>query len=156
MNRTARTARVLAAALRTWTTVHRSAPAAAPDPAVRLEVRQPGDWEHVGTVDLDGGRAARVLDMLREDLVATTAGTLAAHVDGYLTEARALGRRRLHARDLLDAAARAGCTKRDLAAHLAELVDAGHLAETRWPGVYRIQPLPTWSIRPGLPAARTR
>lgn len=153
-----RTARVLAAALRTWTTVHRRDRAAVPtSTAVRLDVRSPGDWGHVGTVNLTPGRAARVLDLLREDLTRHAAGTLAAHVAGYLDEARAAGRRRLYARDLLDAAARAGSTKADLAAHLAELVDAGHLAETWWPGVYRICPPPAgWSIRPGLPAARTR
>ena len=144
-----RRARVVAAALRTWATLRRTTT----PPAVRVDVRQPERWSHVATIDLDDAGADRVLALLRED-VARTPATLADHVDGWLTEQAAAGRTRVRARDLLDVAVRAGRTKSELAAHLAGLVDAGRLRETRRPGVFRLIPRPAWAVRPGLPAAR--
>lgn len=148
-------ARVLAAALRTWTTL-RSGPSS--ETAVRVDVRQPTDWGHVGTIDLDPGQAGRVLAFLRDDVARTgPAATVAAHVDGWLTEQAAAGRRRIHAADLLDVVSRAGRPKQEMAAHLTHLVDTGRLRETWRPGVYRLTPRPTsWAVRRGMPAARPR
>jgi hypothetical protein len=143
MNRTetgTRAARVLGAALRTWATLdgHDGTPVVA-----RLQVRQPPAWEYIGTVDITARQCARVLDFLRGDLAEYRPGhsspeRAAAVIDAILTELAAAGRTHITAADLVDAAPRIGRPYAWIAAHIADLVDAGQLLETRRPDRFRI------------------
>lgn len=156
VRRTGALARVVAAALRTWSTAlddDRHDPTG-PAAAVRLDVRQPGAWSHVGTISLTEPQSHRVLGFLRRDVAERTprpcSAAQAVHlIDGHLSQARAAGRRTIRVAELLDLAHRTGRSKEWLAAHLVHLIDAGHLRETWRAGVYRLTTPPAWAVRPG-------
>ncbi|WP_326598077.1 hypothetical protein [Streptomyces sp. NBC_01803] len=152
------TARVFAAALRNWTRIGGQTDAAT---AVRVDVRQPADWSHIATINIDRQQANRVLGLLRHDVADQIPGPRAPEqaallIDARLTELRAAGHRTIRPTDLLDLAHTTGQTKEWLAAHLSHLADTGRLRETRWrTGIYRITTPPApWAIRPGMPTAR--
>lgn len=132
-------ARVLAAALRNWATVDID-----PTPTVaRLQVRQPPDWGYATTVDISDRQYKRVLAFLRDDLIENRPGystpeRAARIITALLAERRAAGHTQLTTADLVDAAPRIGRSRAWIAAHITDLIDAGHLAETRRPGVFRI------------------
>lgn len=135
-----RDAAVLTAALTTWSTS--TAPGKPPTAGTaRLELRQGPDWSHTGRLTLDHDQVYRLLALLRADLVPPgplTPEAAAAAVEQLLTEWRAEGRRTVHPADLVTALPRIGQSRTWLAAHLVRLADAGHLRETRRPGVYRL------------------
>jgi hypothetical protein len=132
-------ARVLAAALRNWATVD-----ADHTPTVaRLHVRKPPEWGYCTTVDISDRQYKRVLAFLRDDLIENRPGysspeRAAAIIAGLLAEHRAAGHTRLTTADLVEAAPRIGRSRSWIAAHITTLIDAGQLAETRRPGVFRI------------------
>src|SRR5690606_31229182 len=147
-------ARVLAAALRTWTHLRRGRRGRS---VLRFDVRDGAQrHEYLATVDLRDEQAAQLLALLRAG-VERAAGPMEAHIDGSPAEPAAAGRARVRAADLLTAAHRASRSKREIADHISWLVETGRLRETWRPGVYRIPPpSPAWSIRPGMPTARAR
>ncbi|MFV8127524.1 hypothetical protein [Streptomyces syringium] len=132
-------ARVLAAALRNWATID-----ADPSPAVaRLVIRQPPEWEYTATVSITGRQYKRVLAFLRDDLADehpghSTPERAAAVIDGLVTEHRVAGHTHITTADLVEAAPRVGRSRTWIAAYVAELVDAGHLHETRRPQRFRL------------------
>lgn len=135
--RPSRRAVVLGAALNSWTkTTH--------DPGehvARLVIRQAPDWEHVGTANLTDPQLARLLDILRTDLIPARPNTplqAAAAVDQILAEWHAAGRSVIRPADLVDQLPRIGQSRTWLAGHLVTLTDQGYLRETRRPGVYRL------------------
>lgn len=132
-------ARVFAAALRTWATID----ADDSPTAVRVEVRQPPDWKYAATVNLTSRQHHRLLAFMRDDLAENRPGysspsRAAAVVGGLLAELAAAGYTRVTTADLVDAAPRIGRSRSWIAAHVTDLVDDGHLIETRRPGVFRI------------------
>lgn len=132
-----RRAAVLSAALRSWaaTTADHG------DQATLVELRQAPDWEYVGKTPLTDGQVARLLEVLRADLVPAaplTPEQASAAVDQLLAEWRAEGRTRIRPDDLADAMPRIGRSREWLAAHLTHLADQGYIGETRRPGTYRI------------------
>lgn len=132
-----RRAAVLAAALNSWATTTRDhTPTAA-----RIELRQAPDWAYIGKTPLTEGQVARILHLLRDDLIPTRPNTTtqaAAAVDQILAEWRAAGRTLIRPADLVDQLPRIAQSTAWLAGHLVRLVDDGYLRETRRPGTYRI------------------
>ncbi|ARQ69742.1 hypothetical protein [Streptomyces marincola] len=151
-----RAARVLAAALRAWTT--HPAPR---ETAARLDIRQPEDWSHTASITLDADRTDRLIGLIRRDVAAQlprhcTPKQTAQAIGHHLAHRLAAGHRTVRHSDLLDIALRTGQTTHWLAHHLVTLLDSGRLRETWWrPYTYRITTPPTWAIRPGI-TARTR
>ncbi|MEU8623289.1 hypothetical protein [Streptomyces sp. NPDC048669] len=132
-------ARVLAAALRTWTTID----ADLEPPVARIEIRYPPAWAFAATNSLTARQQQRLLDFLRDDLAENRPGhstpeRAAAVIDGLLAELAAAGRDRITTADLAEAAPRIGRSRTWIAAHITELVDDGRLAETRRPDTFRI------------------
>ncbi|MGW5291506.1 hypothetical protein [Streptomyces bacillaris] len=132
-------AKVLAAALRTWTTVDND-----PQPPVaRLEIRYPPHWAFTHTNPITARQQARLLAFLRDDLAEnrpthSTPERAAAVIHGLLTEHAAAGRTRITTADLAQAAPRIGRSRAWIAAHITDLIDAGVLHETRRPDTFRI------------------
>ncbi|MGW0780352.1 hypothetical protein [Streptomyces sp. NPDC002913] len=132
-------AKILAAALRTWTTVDNDPQA----PVARLEIRYPPAWAFASTTSLTARQQGRLLAFLRDDLAENRPGfstpeRAAAVIDGLLAEAAAAGRTRITTADLADAAPRIGRSRTWIAAHITDLIDAGQLHETRRPDTFRI------------------
>ncbi|MEU7177248.1 MULTISPECIES: hypothetical protein [Streptomyces] len=131
-------ARVLAAALRNWASL---TPDATPT-AVRVEIRQPPDWQYVTTLDLTRHQHRRLLNWLRDDLTlhtgTSTPERASAVIEAVLAELTAAGQRRVTTADLLDASGRIGRSRAWIAAHVTHLLDTGRLRETRRPGSFRI------------------
>ncbi|MFI7274205.1 hypothetical protein [Streptomyces sp. NPDC049879] len=153
---TGRAARVLAAALRAWTTTP-------PDQAAaRLDIRAPSRWEHAATVSLDPDRTDRLIGLIRQDVAdrlprICTPQQTAEAIEQYLAHRLAAGHRTVSRAELLDIALRTGQTTHWLAHHLVALLDGGRLRETWWrPRSYRITTPPAWAIRPGLTARSPR
>jgi len=134
-----RHAKVLAAALRTWTTVDHD-----PEPPVaRLEIRYPPAWAFASTTSLTARQQTRLLAFLRDDLAENRPGhstpdRAAAVINGLLAEAAAAGRTRITTADLAEAAPRIGRSRTWIAAHITDLIDAGTLQQTRRPNTFRI------------------
>ena len=134
-----RHAKVLAAALRTWTTVDSD-----PQPAVaRLEIRYPPAWAFASTASLTARQQGRLLAFLRDDLAENRPGhstpeRAAAIIHGLIAEHVAAGRTRITTGDLAEAAPRIGRSRTWIAAHITDLIDAGTLQETRRPNTFRI------------------
>jgi hypothetical protein len=132
-------AKVLAAAFRTWTTVDND-----PEPPVaRIEIRYPPAWAFASTNSLTARQQNRLLTFLRDDLAEnrpshSTPERAAAVIAGLLTELSAAGRTRITTADLAEAAPRIGRSRTWIAAHITELLDNGHLKETRRPDTFRI------------------
>ncbi|MGW0015395.1 hypothetical protein ACWDVX_37315 [Streptomyces tendae] len=132
-------ARVLAAALRTWADIDHD-----PTPAcVRLQIRQPPNWQLASTTNLTHQQHTRFLAFLRDDLAnhhpAHSSPERSAHIiRGLITETAAAGHRHITSRDLVQAAPRIGRSRSWIAAHITHLVDQGVLHETRQPGRFRI------------------
>lgn len=132
-------AKVLAAAFRTWTTVDND-----PEPPVaRIEIRYPPAWAFASTNSLTARQQTRLLAFLRDDLAEnrpshSTPERAAAVINGLLTELAAAGRTRITTADLAEAAPRIGRSRTWIAAHITELLDSGHLQETRRPDTFRI------------------
>ncbi|MFD5875687.1 hypothetical protein [Streptomyces sp. NPDC060322] len=132
-------AKVLAAALRTWTSVDND-----PRPPVaRLEIRYPPHWAFASTNPITARQQQRLLDFLRDDLAENKPGfstpeRAAAVINGLLAEAAAAGRTRITTADLAEAAPRIGRSRTWIATHITDLVDAGTLRETRRPNTFRI------------------
>ena len=150
---TGRRARVVAAALRVWTA------GARPDAAaLRLEVREPGTWEHAATVNVGDDQAERLLALLRRDVAdrtprACTPDQAAAAVHDRLVALLAADRRTISRAELVDVARRCGQSTQWLAGHVLHLLDAGHLRVRWWrPRSYRITLPPAWAVRPGITA----
>ncbi|TSB13367.1 hypothetical protein FNJ62_29715 [Streptomyces benahoarensis] len=131
-------ARVLAAALRNWTTL---TPDTTPT-TVRVQIRQPPDWQYVTTLDLTRHQHHRLLAWLRDDLTVHTGTSTperaAAVINAVLAELTAAGHTRLTTADLVDAADRIGRSHTWIATHITHLIDTGRLHETRRPGHFRI------------------
>ncbi|MGQ4353188.1 hypothetical protein [Streptomyces drozdowiczii] len=132
-------AKVLAAALRTWTTADGD-----PEPSVaRLEIRYPPAWAFAATNSLTARQQQRLLNFLRDDLAENRPGystpeRAATIIDGLLAEATAAGRDRITTADLAEAAPRIGRSRSWIAAHITDLIDNGRLTETRRPNTFRI------------------
>ncbi|MFJ3141696.1 hypothetical protein ACIPJM_04495 [Streptomyces halstedii] len=132
-------ARVLAAALRTWTTVDSD-----PEPPVaRIEIRYPPHWAFASTNPITARQQTRLLAFLRDDLAEnrpshSTPERAAAVITGLIAEHAAAGRTRITTADFADAAPRIGRSRTWIAAHITDLIDAGQLHETRRPGTFRI------------------
>ncbi|WP_143666735.1 MULTISPECIES: hypothetical protein [unclassified Streptomyces] len=132
-------AKVLAAALRTWTIVDSD-----PEPTVaRLEIRYPPHWAFASTNPITARQQGRLLAFLRDDLAEnrpshSTPERAAAVIHGLLAEHAAAGRDRITTADLTEAAPRIGRSRTWIAAHVTDLIDAGVLHETRRPDTFRI------------------
>ncbi|MGQ4733447.1 hypothetical protein ACUN3E_38035 [Streptomyces sp. Ju416(a)] len=132
-------AKVLAAALRTWTTVDND-----PQPPVaRLEIRYPPHWAFASTNNITARQQTRLLAFLRDDLAEnrpshSTPERAAAVIHGLITEHVAAGHTRITTADLAEAAPRIGRSRTWIAAHITDLVDAGVLHETRRLDTFRI------------------
>lgn len=132
-------AKVLAAALRTWTTVDND-----PEPTVaRLEIRYPPHWAFASTNPITARQQGRLLAFLRDDLAEnrpshSTPERAAAVIHGLLAEHTAAGRDRITTADLTEAAPRIGRSRTWIAAHVTDLIDTGVLHETRRPDTFRI------------------
>ncbi|MGW2594786.1 hypothetical protein ACWCXC_31595 [Streptomyces sp. NPDC001515] len=132
-------AKVLAAALRTWTTIDND-----PEPPVaRLEIRYPPAWAFASTSNITAQQQSRLLDFLRDDLAENRPGhstpeRAAAVINGLLAEVAAAGRDRITTADLAEAAPRIGRSRTWIAAHVTDLIDEGRLTETRRPDTFRI------------------
>ncbi|MBQ1118452.1 hypothetical protein [Streptomyces sp. C3-3] len=132
-------AKVLAAALRTWTTVDND-----PEPTVaRLEIRYPPHWAFASTNPITARQQGRLLAFLRDDLAEnrpshSTPERAAAVIRGLLAEHTAAGRDRITTADLTEAAPRIGRSRTWIAAHVTDLIDTGVLHETRRPDTFRI------------------
>ncbi|MFJ2568933.1 hypothetical protein ACIOYT_00735 [Streptomyces halstedii] len=132
-------ARVLAAALRTWTTVDSD-----PEPPIaRIEIRYPPHWAFASTNPITARQQTRLLAFLRDDLAENRPGhstpeRAAAVINGLLAEHTAAGRTRITTADLADATPRIGRSRTWIAAHITDLIDAGQLHETRRPDTFRI------------------
>lgn len=132
-------AKVLAAALRAWTTIDND-----PEPPVaRIEIRYPPAWAFASTNSLTARQQQRLLNFLRDDLAENRPGystpeRAAAVIDGLLAEAAAAGRDRITTADLAEAAPRIGRSRTWIAAHVTDLIDDGRLTETRRPDTFRI------------------
>ncbi|MFI7274111.1 hypothetical protein [Streptomyces sp. NPDC049879] len=152
-----RAARVLAAALRAWTT-----PTPPDQAAARLDIREPDTWSHTATVSLTPDRTDRLIGLIRRDVAERlpricTPQQTAEAIEQHLAHRLAAGHHTVSHTDLLDIALRTGQTTHWLAAHLVALLDAGRLRETWWrPRTYRITTPPAWAIRPGLTARSPR
>ncbi|WP_049580361.1 hypothetical protein [Streptomyces sp. SBT349] len=153
-----RAARILAAALRAWTTP-------TPDPdkaAARLVIRQPDDWDHTATINLTHGHTDRLIGLIRRDVAdrlprRCSPEQTAQAIDRHLAHRIAAGHRTVSHSDLVDIARCTGQTTHWLAHHLVTLLDSGLLRETWWrPGTYRITTPPPWAIRPGITARSSR
>lgn len=134
-----REARVLTAALRHWAALDTD-----PAPtAVRLQIRQPPNWEYAGTINITHAQADRILGLIRDDVTAHTPRTAtpehaAAAIQALLAEHRAAGHTTIHAHDLVQAATRIGRSRTWIAEHLNDLADSGQIAETWRPHTFRI------------------
>ncbi|MFF8829312.1 hypothetical protein [Streptomyces sp. NPDC015131] len=132
-------AKILAAALRTWTTADND-----PEPPVaRIEIRYPPAWAFASTSNLTARQQSRLLTFLRDDLAEnrpaySTPERAAAVIKGLLAEAAADGRTRITTADLAEAAPRIGRSRSWIAAHITQLIDSGQLHETRRPDTFRI------------------
>ncbi|MER5816814.1 hypothetical protein [Streptomyces californicus] len=132
-------AKVLAAALRTWTTVDND-----PEPPVaRLEIRYPPHWAFTSTNPITARQQKRLLAFLRDDLAENRPGystpeRAAAIIRGLITEHAAAGRTRITTADLAEAAPRIGRSRTWIAAHVTDLIDGGVLRETRRPDTFHI------------------
>ncbi|WP_069751612.1 hypothetical protein [Streptomyces sp. EN16] len=132
-------AKVLAAALRTWTTVDND-----PEPTVaRLEIRYPPHWAFASTNPITARQQGRLLAFFRDDLAEnrpshSTPERAAAVIHGLLAERTAAGRDRITTADLTEAAPRIGRSRTWIAAHVTDLIDTGVLHETRRPDTFRI------------------
>ncbi|MFI0914329.1 hypothetical protein [Streptomyces abikoensis] len=132
-------ARIFATALRTWAGIDvEEAPT-----AVRLEIREPPAWEYAGVINLTNCQQERILKLLRGELAENRPGysspeRAAAVIQGLLTERRLAGRTHVDASDLVEAAPRIGRSRKWIAAHITELIEAGHLRETRRPARFRL------------------
>lgn len=137
MTRPRRRAAVLAAALHSWATT-------TADPAertARLITRAGPDWQETGITNLTDLQVARLLTLLREDLIPDQPATpmqVTATLDQLLAEWRAEGRTRIGPADFHEALPRLGCTTEALAVQIVRLVDQRYLRETRRPGTYRL------------------
>ncbi|WP_435597079.1 hypothetical protein [Streptomyces anulatus] len=132
-------AKVLAAALRTWTTVDNDPES----PVARLEIRYPPHWAFTSTNNITARQQGRLLAFLRDDLAEnrpshSTPERAAAVIHGLLVEHAAAGRTRITTADLAEAAPRIGRSRTWIAAHVTELIDTGVLHETRRPDTFRI------------------
>lgn len=134
-----RQARVLAGALRNWAALDTDhGPTAA-----RIQIRQPPNWEYVGTVNVTHDQVDRILGLFRDDVTAHTPHLAsperaAAVINHLITERRAAGHTTIHVRDLTEAAPRIGRPNAWIAAHLNDLADKGQIQETWRPSVFRI------------------
>ena len=134
-----RQARVLAGALRNWAAIDAdNGPTSA-----RIQIRQPPDWDFVGTVNITDQQSHRILNLLRDDLTNNTPGLAsperaAAVIQDLITERRTAGHTTIHVRDLIAAAPRIGRPRTWIADHLNQLADSGELEETWRPSVFRI------------------
>ncbi|MYX14415.1 hypothetical protein GTY67_13515 [Streptomyces sp. SID8374] len=132
-------AKVLAAALRTWTTVDND-----PQPPVaRLEIRYPPNWAFASTNPITARQQGRLLAFLRDDLAEnrpthSTPERAAAVIHGLIAEHAAVGHTRITTADLTEAAPRIGRSRTWIAGHITNLVDSGVLHETRRPDTFRI------------------
>ncbi|MGW3594991.1 hypothetical protein [Streptomyces sp. NPDC005167] len=132
-------AKILAAAIRTWTTVDND-----PEPpVVRIEIRYPPAWAFASTNNLTARQQKRLLAFLRDDLAENRPGfstpeRAAAVIGGLLAELAAAGRTRITTADLAEAAPRIGRSRTWIAAHITELIDDGRLIETRRVDTFRI------------------
>lgn len=132
-------AKVLAAALRTWTTVDSD-----PEPPIaRLEIRYPPAWAFASTNSITARQQQRLLAFLRDDLAENRPGystpeRAARIIGGLLTELAAAGHAHITTADLAEAAPRIGRSRTWIAAHITDLIDAGRLVETRRPDTFRI------------------
>ncbi|WP_329616455.1 hypothetical protein OG244_28415 [Streptomyces brevispora] len=132
-------ARVLAAALRTWTTIDNDLE----PPVARIEIRYPPAWAFAATNSLTARQQTRLLAFLRDDLAENRPGhstpeRAAAVIDGLIAELAAAGRDRITTADLTQAAPRIGRSRTWIAAHITDLIDRGQLTETRRPDTFRI------------------
>lgn len=130
-------AAVLAAALHSWATTT----ADSAERTARLVTRAGPDWREAGITNLTDGQVARILALLREDLIPDRPSTpvqVAATLDQLIAEWRAEGKTRIGPADFVEALPRLGCTAEDLARQIVRLVDQRYLRETRRPGTYRL------------------
>ncbi|MEV7654633.1 hypothetical protein AB0O39_10725 [Streptomyces anulatus] len=132
-------AKVLAAALRTWTTVDNDTE----PPVARLEIRYPPHWAFTSTNNITARQQGRLLAFLRDDLAENRPGhstpeRAAAIIHGLINERAAAGRTRITTADLAEAAPRIGRSRTWIAAYITDLIDAGQLHETRRPDAFRI------------------